>query len=119
MLFSDETGIAPVRAVITLQGFVRSACVPRASGLRTSRIADLHEHNVDVSIEVPQPKVDTSSVGAGLVDEKRSFYAVRCGRRPGIYVDWLDCEQQVKGYKGAVHRKFRIESEAEQFVLGM
>lgn len=73
----------------------------------------------DVSIEVPQPKVDTSSVGAGLVDEKRSFYAVRCGRRPGIYVDWLDCEQQVKGYKGAVHRKFRIESEAEQFVLGM
>jgi viroplasmin and RNaseH domain-containing protein len=34
------------------------------------------------------------------VDNK--VYAVRVGNKPGLYHSWSDCQEQVKGFKGAV-----------------
>ncbi|KAM8713027.1 hypothetical protein ACLKA7_013356 [Drosophila subpalustris] len=45
-----------------------------------------------------------------------AFYAVAKGRRVGIYATWAQCEEQVKGFKGAVYKKFNNRMEAEHFI---
>lgn len=44
------------------------------------------------------------------------FYAVRVGRKPGIFASWAECEAQVKGFSSAVYKKFKTKHEAERFV---
>lgn len=44
------------------------------------------------------------------------FYAVKIGRKPGIYRTWTDCESQVKGFSGAIYKSFSTEAEAEAFI---
>lgn len=46
------------------------------------------------------------------------YYAVRNGRRPGIYSTWDECKQQVDGFKGAVYKKFGDLKEATAFARG-
>ncbi|BGP38011.1 hypothetical protein JCM10449v2_001938 [Rhodotorula kratochvilovae] len=49
---------------------------------------------------------------------KAGFYAVRVGRKPGVYTSWDDCAAQVNGFQGARHKKFPTRSEAQAFVDG-
>lgn len=44
------------------------------------------------------------------------FYAVRKGRKPGIYNTWPECNEQVKGYKGAEYKSFTDEYDAVDYV---
>lgn len=44
-----------------------------------------------------------------------SFYAVHKGLKPGVFKTWSECEEQVKGFKGSVFRKFSSLEEAEEF----
>ncbi|KAJ2448449.1 hypothetical protein EV183_005433 [Coemansia sp. RSA 2336] len=44
------------------------------------------------------------------------FYAVRVGRRPGIYRTWAECKAATQGFPGAVFKKFTLEQEAAAFV---
>lgn len=44
------------------------------------------------------------------------WYAVRSGRKPGVYATWSECEVQTKGFSGAVFKSFPTKIEAEQFV---
>ena len=44
------------------------------------------------------------------------FYAVRVGKKPGIYMTWPECEAQVKGFPGAKYKSFPTKAEAEAFV---
>ncbi|GIY71529.1 ribonuclease H1 [Caerostris darwini] len=46
---------------------------------------------------------------------KPGFYAVRIGRRPGIYMTWAECEAQVKGFPKASYKKFPDRKAAETF----
>ncbi|XP_070556831.1 ribonuclease H1-like [Ptychodera flava] len=46
----------------------------------------------------------------------RWFYAVRVGRKPGIYATWDDCQKQVTGFSGARFKKFPTQNEAEAFI---
>lgn len=46
----------------------------------------------------------------------KKFYAVQRGRAPGIYLTWADCEQQVKGFSGAVYKSFPTKEEAQAFL---
>ncbi len=48
-----------------------------------------------------------------------SYYAVAKGHNTGIFLSWNDCKEQVIGYKGAIHRKFSNEKEAEDFILNI
>lgn len=44
------------------------------------------------------------------------YYAVKIGRKPGIYNTWDDCKKQVNGYSGAVYKSFSDVSEAKVFI---
>ena len=44
------------------------------------------------------------------------FYAVRKGRQPGIYTTWPACEEQIKGFPGAVYKAFPTKAQALAFV---
>tara|TARA_B100000674_G_C37973412_1_gene978068 strand:- start:4421 stop:5068 length:648 start_codon:yes stop_codon:yes gene_type:complete len=46
----------------------------------------------------------------------KKIYAVHRGKNPGIYEKWSECEKNVKGYNGAVFKKFSNMEEAEYFV---
>lgn len=47
---------------------------------------------------------------------KQKIYAVRRGRRPGIYHSWAACEAEVKGYGGADFKSFSTMGEAEAYM---
>lgn len=49
---------------------------------------------------------------------KRKLYAVKKGRQPGLYTSWKEAEEQVKGYRNAVHRAFSSKKEAETYLQG-
>ena len=40
------------------------------------------------------------------------YYAVRIGRKPGIYTDWAKCFLCISGYKNAVFKKFNTKQDA-------
>lgn len=44
------------------------------------------------------------------------FYAVRKGRQPGVYTTWPACEQQVKGFPGAIYKAFPTKAQALSFM---
>lgn len=44
------------------------------------------------------------------------FYAVKKGRKTGIFLTWSECEEQVKGFKGAIHKAFSTKQEAQLFL---
>lgn len=46
------------------------------------------------------------------------FYAVKIGKKPGIYNSWADCQQQVNGFKGAIFKSFKTKEEADCFING-
>jgi ribonuclease HI len=44
------------------------------------------------------------------------FYAVANGRTIGIFSNWKDCNDSVKGYKNAIYKKFDTKEDAELFI---
>ena len=45
-----------------------------------------------------------------------SYYAVAKGENIGIYHTWKECQQQIKGFKGAKFKKFTNEHAAKCFI---
>lgn len=48
----------------------------------------------------------------------RKFYAVRKGRKTGIFLDWNECKKQVHGYGGAEFKSFTNHADAQVFLDG-
>lgn len=44
------------------------------------------------------------------------YYAVKVGKKPGIYRTWDTCRAVVHGYPGAVYKSFKTLGEAEAFM---
>ncbi len=45
------------------------------------------------------------------------FYAICSGKKSGIIVNnWEECKEQVIGHKGAIFKKFKTETDAQQFI---
>jgi ribonuclease HI len=44
------------------------------------------------------------------------YYAVRVGKKPGIYRSWPETQKQVVGFSGAVYKSFTTEREAHEFL---
>lgn len=44
------------------------------------------------------------------------YYAVKVSKTPGVYTSWSECEEQVKGFKGAKYKSFNTFSYANEFV---
>ncbi|MFQ4142839.1 ribonuclease H family protein [Chlorogloeopsis sp. ULAP02] len=43
----------------------------------------------------------------------KKYYAVFKGRKTGIFTSWAECEEQIKGFSGALYKSFRTRGEAE------
>ncbi|MCW4359527.1 ribonuclease H family protein [Bacillus altitudinis] len=44
------------------------------------------------------------------------FYAVKRGRREGIYTSWDECKKQVNGFTNALYKSFPTYEEAKSFI---
>lgn len=51
-----------------------------------------------------------------MVREVIPYYAVKNGRKSGVFLSWSECEEQVKGFSGAEFKKFDSLVKAENFV---
>ena len=45
-----------------------------------------------------------------------NYYAVKAGRKTGIYESWEDCKKQVHGFPGAIFKKWKTKEEAELYL---
>jgi ribonuclease HI len=54
-----------------------------------------------------------------MAPKKTKYYAVRKGRKTGIFLTWDECFEQVNGFPGALHKSFSSQSEAEEYVLAV
>lgn len=50
--------------------------------------------------------------------KKKSWYAVKKGRKTGIYTTWEECRKQVIGYGGAEYKGFYRKEEADAYLSG-
>ena len=48
----------------------------------------------------------------------KKFYAVKRGRKTGLFTVWAECAAQVKGFQGAVYKGFMTEDEARAWIGG-
>ena len=46
----------------------------------------------------------------------KKYYAVRAGRKTGIFETWDECKKSVDGYSGAVFKSFKTKDEALAFL---
>lgn len=46
----------------------------------------------------------------------KKYYAVRKGKKPGIYNNWELCKKQIQGFSGAEYKGFSSYAEAEAFM---
>ena len=45
--------------------------------------------------------------------EKKNFYVVWTGAKPGIYKSWPECQKTISGFPGAKYKGFKTQKEAE------
>ena len=43
-------------------------------------------------------------------------YAVKQGRQTGIFDTWAECQEQIKGFSGAVYKSFTSREDAEKYL---
>ena len=48
--------------------------------------------------------------------KKKNYYAVKNGRKPGIYTTWADCQEETAGFSGAVFKGFETLEEAQEYM---
>ena len=48
----------------------------------------------------------------------KKYYAVRAGRKTGIFETWDECRAQTTGFKGASFKSFPTLAEAEAYMRG-
>lgn len=46
----------------------------------------------------------------------KKYYAVKKGRKTGIFDTWTECKTQVSGYSGAVYKSFATKKEAHKYL---
>jgi hypothetical protein len=82
-------------------------------------VAAFYEDEVDDTIvQKPENTFDTpvEPVLECLLKPPAKYYAVRIGRKPGIYQSWNECEQYVKGYPNAKYKLFSTLRDAELYL---
>jgi ribonuclease HI len=46
----------------------------------------------------------------------KKFYAVRKGKKTGVFTSWADCKSSIDGFSGAEYRGFATEDEALEYL---
>ena len=44
------------------------------------------------------------------------FYAIKKGRKVGVYTNWTECKMQIDGFRGAIYKSFSSYEEAKKFL---
>ena len=52
------------------------------------------------------------------MSNKKNYYAVRRGRKTGIFTTWEECRAAVHGFSGAVYKGFETREEALNYLSG-
>lgn len=100
--------------------------------LRSRTLRTIRSYQIltgQTGIQTRPGKETTSDVVAKLslaemVAQKRKrtdepkFYAVRIGRRPGVYNSWAECLEQITGFANALFKSFSSLDEAQGFACG-
>lgn len=47
---------------------------------------------------------------------KNKVYAVKNGRKTGLFYSWPECQEQIKGFKGALFKGFPSEEAAQEYL---
>ena len=47
---------------------------------------------------------------------KKKYYAVKKGRTTGVFTEWSECEEQIKGFSGAEYCGFATKKEALSYL---
>lgn len=53
-----------------------------------------------------------------MSEKSKKVYAVRKGRKSGLFYSWPVCQEQIKGYSGAEYKSFPTEEEARMYLAG-
>ncbi|SFL60545.1 ribonuclease H1 domain-containing protein [Pelosinus propionicus] len=53
-----------------------------------------------------------------MSDKQKKVYAVRKGRKNGLFYTWPQCQEQIKGFSGAEYKSFKTEEEANAYLTG-
>ena len=48
--------------------------------------------------------------------KSKKFYAVKVGRKTGIFDNWKDCENQILGFSGAIYKSFENYDMCKDFL---
>ena len=51
-----------------------------------------------------------------MSQKTKKYYAVRVGKKPGIYDTWSECQAQTLRFPGALHQSFRTLAEAKEYM---
>lgn len=51
------------------------------------------------------------------VNMANKYYAIKKGKKPGIYTTWSEAQQQVSGFSGAEFKSFSTKTEAESYLI--
>lgn len=46
----------------------------------------------------------------------KKVYAVKIGRKTGIFYNWDECNKQVKGFSGAIYKSFKNINDAKEYL---
>ena len=52
----------------------------------------------------------------GKIFKRKKYYAVKNGKKPGIYSTWEECKEQVNKFHNAKFKGFETYSEAENYL---
>lgn len=53
-----------------------------------------------------------------MSEKQKKVYAVRKGRKTGLFYSWPECQEQIKSYSGAEYKSFKTQLEAKDYLLG-
>ncbi|CAJ0552933.1 Ff.00g010110.m01.CDS01 [Fusarium sp. VM40] len=59
-----------------------------------------------------------SSSKVRKMENATKFYAVKTGRKPGVYLNYDDCKAQTTGFSGAAFKSFKTRKEAQDYIEG-
>lgn len=51
-----------------------------------------------------------------MANKKKKFYAVKAGRKTGIFESWDECKVQIQGYSSAIYKSFLTLDEAKSYL---
>lgn len=111
----DDRGIR--KLVHDIRDIMADAGSGGASAGESSGSSGASDRENSGSDEASDTEIPGSSSSSGTEnDRSKAYYAVRRGRKPGIYRTYAECEKQVSGFSHQEYKKFSSREAAEEYM---